>query len=99
MSPAVPISSFPELQKFSSISEIKMEQIDRSNSEIIGEGGQGKVFTAKYLKGNVAVKKVPRYGKSIQFLMRELKICDQIKHANIVQLMGVSFEPKFFEFK
>ena len=59
---------------------------------LLGEGAQGKVFKAKYRKGDVAVKTIRRYSKGTKYFEREINIFSKIRHPNIIQLMGVCIE-------
>ncbi|CAM6018806.1 unnamed protein product [Sphagnum balticum] len=63
-----------------------------SDDYIIGKGGQGIVYKAVLHNGNVvAVKKIPSLNKDIKIhksFLREINTIGNIKHRNLVKLLG-----------
>jgi Leucine-rich repeat (LRR) protein len=63
-----------------------------SDDYIIGKGGQGIVYKAVLHNGNVvAVKKIPLLNKDIKIhksFLREINTIGNIKHRNLVKLLG-----------
>ena len=73
---------------------------DFQREEQIGKGGMALVYTAKYLPTNetVAVKeliKVELTSRKITTLKRELNCLIQLRHPNVINLIGVTVTPPF----
>ena len=65
------------------------------NSDLIGRGGYGDVFKARWLGTKVAVKKFgKRYmtRKALKDFIKEIEMLNQLRHPNIVLYMGVSID-------
>ena len=64
-------------------------------SDIIGRGGYGDVYKARWMGTKVAVKKFSkRYmnRKELKNFIKEIEMLNQLRHPNIVLYMGVSLE-------
>ena len=71
------------------------ELIIDPNSDLIGRGGYGDVFKARWLGTKVAVKKFgKRYmtRKALKDFIKEIEMLNQLRHPNIVLYMGVSID-------
>ena len=64
---------------------------------MLGQGGFGDVFKARWNGTRVAVKKFGKRrmtGKAMQDFIKEIEMLNQLRHPNIVLYMGVSFNPE-----
>jgi serine/threonine protein kinase len=69
--------------------------IHNNKAELLGVGGYGEVFKAKWMGTNVAVKRFSRKckeKKSIIDFIKEIEIVNQLRHPNIIFYLGVSFD-------
>ena len=74
--------------------DYKELQIDPS-TDLIGRGGYGDVFKARWMGTKVAVKKFgKRYmtRKALKDFIKEIEMLNQLRHPNIVLYMGVSID-------
>ncbi|KAH0549558.1 hypothetical protein KQX54_010355 [Cotesia glomerata] len=70
-----------------SIKPIKRESF-KIFQDILGAGAQGKVKKGKWCNFNVAVKSINLSGANLKLACREIKVLEDIRHPNIVQLMA-----------
>lgn len=73
--------------------EFTSEQLNRATNNfnpvmVIGEGGHSKVYRANLEDGQAAAVKVLSSHSSSHDLVQEVEILSQIKHENIVQIIG-----------
>jgi serine/threonine-protein kinase CTR1 len=64
-------------------------------ADYLGGGGYGEVFKAHWMGAEVAVKRFGRkctQRKSITDFIKEIEIVNQVRHPNIVQYLGISFD-------
>ena len=64
-------------------------------TDLIGRGGYGDVFKAKWFGTKVAVKKFGRRyitRKALKDFIKEIEMLNQLRHPNIVLYMGVSVD-------
>ncbi|KAH0563621.1 hypothetical protein KQX54_003248 [Cotesia glomerata] len=70
-----------------SIKPIKRE-LFKIFQDILGAGAQGKVKKGKWCNFNVAVRSINLSGANLKLACREIKVLEDIRHPNIVQLMA-----------
>ena len=66
-----------------------------ANQDLLGRGGYGDVFKARWMGTKVAVKKFgKRYmtRKALKDFIKEIEMLNQLRHPNIVLYMGVSID-------
>lgn len=72
---------------------ISLPIIDRSSltitKTILGIGAQGKIYKGTWVTTPVAVKSYKILQKHAKNIMREVSIANQIRHPNIIQIMGL----------
>ncbi|EGG13259.1 LISK family protein kinase [Cavenderia fasciculata] len=60
----------------------------------IGAGSYGMVYKGSYFKSEVAIKKITSHQREFKkYLKREVSVLKNIQHPNIVQFIGVYYEP------
>ncbi|KAH0552547.1 uncharacterized protein LOC123270140 [Cotesia glomerata] len=74
-----------------SIPSIKKESL-HIYREILGAGAQGKVKKGWWNGSNVAVKTIVLSEANVKLVCREIKVLEDIRHPNIVQLMAFCAE-------
>ncbi|XP_057804945.1 putative wall-associated receptor kinase-like 16 [Salvia miltiorrhiza] len=85
-----------DLAKIYSEFELKRATKNFHNSMIIGEGGYGTVYKG-FLAGDgvVAIKRAKQVPKQIDQFTNEVIVLSQIKHKNVVKLLGCCLETEF----
>ncbi|CAI0454634.1 unnamed protein product [Linum tenue] len=69
----------------------ELKRATKDFSELIGRGGFGMVYKGQLSSGQlIAAKKVPLDGAAIEGFMAELVIITQLRHKNLVRLLGWS---------
>ncbi|CAI0454640.1 unnamed protein product, partial [Linum tenue] len=69
----------------------ELKRATKNFSELIGRGGFGMVYKGQLASGQlIAAKKVPLDGAAIEGFMAELVIITQLRHKNLVRLLGWS---------
>lgn len=71
----------------SSIKPIKRESF-KIFREILGLGAQGKVNKGQWCNFDVAVKSIKLSSTNVKLACREIKVLEEIRHPNIIQLMA-----------
>ncbi|KAH6789035.1 hypothetical protein C2S51_004041 [Perilla frutescens var. frutescens] len=83
----------PDMAKIYTEFELNKATNNFHNSMIIGQGGYGTVYKA-FLpgSGHVAIKKAKQVPKQIDQFTNEVIVLSQIKHKNVVKLLGCCLE-------
>uniref|UniRef100_A0A2P2QNY9 Putative receptor-like protein kinase At5g24010 n=1 Tax=Rhizophora mucronata TaxID=61149 RepID=A0A2P2QNY9_RHIMU len=85
----IPLSSDLNLDLKIPYSEVKRATKKFSSKLLIGEGGFGKVYRATLQRQDVAVKRSePGNGQGLKEFQNEIMLLSQIRHRNLVSLVG-----------
>ncbi|KAL6572241.1 hypothetical protein OROMI_013199 [Orobanche minor] len=86
----------PDLAKIYSEFDLKKATKNFHTSMIVGEGGYGTVYQG-FLHGDgvVAIKKAKQAPKQIDQFTNEVILLSQIKHKNVVKLLGCCLETEY----
>ncbi|GBG25058.1 Protein kinase, putative [Hondaea fermentalgiana] len=86
---------FAQLEGNATMQRLRIDPKNLQVLDFVGRGAMGEVFEAMYLEAPVAFKMLPgamlNKKNCIQFIT-EVKILKGLRHPNIVQLMGVTWE-------
>jgi len=85
---------FRKLKLSSETNHLAIDFFDLETIDFLGKGAMGEVFSAIYLSAPVALKKLSSSliaGEGGQHFLQEVEILQGLRHPNIVQLMGVTW--------
>jgi len=83
---------FRILKESAGISRLRISMADIEVFDFVGRGAMGEVFEAMYMDAPVALKRLPvalLNKESAEQYVAEVKLHKELRHPNVVQLMGV----------
>jgi serine/threonine protein kinase len=74
------------------MAHMRIVEADIEVMGLLGRGAMGEVYEAMYMEAPVALKRLPVQlltRRSCELFMQEVKLMKELRHPNVVQLMGV----------